>query len=166
MDIQKYLSEKYLHAAFEIGIILKGLDGIFEILGGILLLIIKPAQIVTIVQILTQHELAQDSRDLVANYLVNASHQLSVSAELFGAVYLLSHGIIKAVIVVGLLKNKYWVYPISIVIFCIFGAYQIYRYTYSHSAGLLLLTILDVVVIFLTYHEYRYIKIQKSFSEK
>ena len=158
MSIKKYLSEKYFHEAFEIGIILKGLNGILEILGGILLLLIKPAQIISLVQTLTQHELAQEPRDIIANYLLQASHQLSISSELFGAVYLLSHGIIKMIIVIGLLKNKLWAYPFGIVVFSAFGLYQIYRYTYSHSLSLMILTILDVIVIFLTYHEYRYVK--------
>ena len=156
--VKKYLSEKYFHKIFEVGITLKGLDGLLEIIGGILLLNVKPDQIASLVQIFTQHELIEDPRDLIANYLIQASHQFSISSELFGALYLLSHGLIKVLIVFGLLKNKLWVYPVSIVVFSVFSIYQIYRFTYSHSISLVILTVFDILVIFLTWHEYHHLK--------
>jgi uncharacterized membrane protein len=35
-----------------------------------------------------------------------------------------------------------------------FIVYQLYRYTQTHGFGLLLLTLLDLVVVGLTWHEY------------
>lgn len=159
-SVKKYLSEKNIHRAFKVGIILKGVDGILELFGGLSLFFIKPTQIASWMQALTQYELIEDPRDLISNYLMQSSHQLSIGAELFGAAYLISHGIIKIAIVIGLLKNKLWAYPVGIVIFSLFGLYQIYCYAYSHSIGLVFLTVLDVIVILLTYHEYIYIKRQ------
>ena len=69
--------------------------------------------------------------------------------------YLLSHGIVKAVLVVGLMREKLWAYPASFAVFGAFIAYQLYRYTFTHDIGLILLTIFDLFVIYLAVHEYR-----------
>jgi uncharacterized membrane protein len=150
--------EKYYHRAFEVGVLLKGLNGFLESAGGTLLLFIKPATINKIVLILTQSELIEDPNDRVFNYLRAASAHLTPSAELFGAFYLLIHGAIKILLVAGLLKKKPWAYPASLSILTLFVFYQLYQISYSHSVGLILLTIFDALVIFLVWHEYIYTK--------
>jgi uncharacterized membrane protein len=48
------------------------------------------------------------------------------------AIYVLSHGVIKMVAVVALLKNKLWGYPVSIAVFGGFIVYQISKFIGSH----------------------------------
>jgi hypothetical protein len=74
---------------FEIGIILKGLDGVLETIGGLLLLVVTPATINRLTIGLTQHELSQDPNDFIANYQLRYEHGLTGSAVTFAAVYLL-----------------------------------------------------------------------------
>lgn len=62
------------------------------------------------------------------------------------------------VLVAGLLREKLWAYPASIVVFGLFIFYQLARFRYTHSVELLLLTVLDVIIILLTWHEYRFLK--------
>jgi len=159
---EKYLTEKYIRTIFNISIVLKGIDGFLEVIGGILLLFINPTQIATIIGFLTYGELIEDPRDITANYLVNISHHFSVKVELFIAIYLLTHGIIKIIIVTGLLRKKLWIHPLAIVVFSIFAAYQVYRYTHSHSVGLIIFTVFDIFIILLTWHEYRLLKELKT----
>jgi len=40
-------------------------------------------------------------------------------------------------------------------VFAAFSVYQTYRYTHTHSGLLLVLTILDLILIYLTWEEYR-----------
>jgi uncharacterized membrane protein len=40
----------------------------------------------------------------------------------------------------------------------LFIAYQIYRFSYTRSAGLVVLTVFDLLVIFLIWHEYQLIR--------
>ncbi|MGH9435773.1 MAG: DUF2127 domain-containing protein, partial [Terriglobia bacterium] len=54
---------------FRVTVWLKGLDAILEIVGGIGLLLVSPAVILRVVAFLTQDELAEDPRDLVAHYV-------------------------------------------------------------------------------------------------
>ncbi len=151
------LREKYIRDIFDVGIGIKGIDGVLQVIGGIALLLIKPETINRIIVNLSRHELTQDPQDKIANYLLSFSHTTSGS-KIFAALFLLSHGLIKILIVIGLLKNKLWAYPTGIIVFTAFGIYQIYRYAHTHSLGMLVLTILDVFVILLTWHEYKVVK--------
>jgi len=60
---------------------------------------------------------------------------------------------LKLVLVIGLLKNQTWAYPASPVILLSFIIYQIYRYYYTKSFGIIVLTVFDVIVILLIWHE-------------
>ena len=144
-----------LHAAFEIGVLLKGLDGVAQVIGALLLFVVPPEAISRAVATVTQHELSEDPHDFIATHLLRMFQQFSASAQLFAAVYLLVHGAIKVFLVWALLRGKRWAYPAAIVIFAAFGVYQMYRYYLSSSFGMIALTILDAIVIVLTWIEYR-----------
>lgn len=115
---------RLVHRAFEAGVGLKGLDGALEIIGGLLLLTISPRHVSTLVLHLPQHELSEDPHDLVARYLVTLTKGLTAGGQPFGAMYLLTHGIIKLALMAALLKRRLWAYPAAIGIFALFGAYQ------------------------------------------
>ncbi|HVB77458.1 MAG TPA: DUF2127 domain-containing protein, partial [Candidatus Nitrosotalea sp.] len=100
-----------LDRAFLVGIVLKGLDGVLEVTGGVILLLVSPSTIDRVTQTLTQHELSEDPHDFIANHLLHATGALTGASLRFGAAYLLSHGLVKIVLVAALLRNKLWAYP-------------------------------------------------------
>lgn len=147
-----------VHISFELGLIIKGIDGLLEIFGGFLLLYLNPNRMGRLVTLLTQHELSEDPKDLVANALIRFSHSFSISTQAFGVFYLISHGVIKSVLILLLWRKKLWAYPLTIASLVLFIAYQIYRYSVHASMLLLLLTVFDIVMIILTFIEYKRIK--------
>lgn len=144
-----------LDRTFEISIILKGADGVLELIGGALLLAVSPGTINRVVGALTQHELSEEPHDLIATRLLRFSHGLTSSAVIFAAAYLLVHGLVKVVLVTALLRNKLWAYPWLIVFLILFTGYQLYRIALHPSAGLIALTVFDAFMIWLTWREYR-----------
>jgi uncharacterized membrane protein len=142
-----------LDKTFDVTLILKGLDGLLELIGGVLLLIVSPDTINHLAQTLTQHELSQDPNDFIAHHLLRLTSNLH-HTQLFGAVYLLAHGLVKIVVVVGLLRRERWAYPVAFVVLGAFVIYQVYRLTYAPTAGLALLTAFDLLIIWLTWREY------------
>lgn len=144
-----------LHRLFTLGIWVKGIDGVLEIIGGSLLLLVSNAALNQLVIALTQHELVEDPHDWIANAARQAVAHLSVNTRVFGGVYLIAHGLAKVVLVVGLLRGRRWAYPFAIVFLSLFIAYQLYRLSYQFSPGLLLLTLFDVVMVALIRREYR-----------
>src|SRR5260370_25203452 len=88
-----------LDRAFAVGIILKGLDGILEVLGGVLLLVVSPSTIDQLSRALTQHELSEDPHDFLATHLFHAAGSLTGSSLEFGAAYLLLHSVVNVLLV-------------------------------------------------------------------
>jgi len=161
--LQRIRREKAVHRLFTLGVIGKGVDGALEILGGVLLLFVSPAQISDVVRMLTLHELSEDPHDLVANYLLHTANHLSAHAQFFGALYLLWHGAVKGGLVVALLHGRLWAYPVAIGAFLLFLVYQFYRYTHTHALLLLLLSALDIGVILLTWLEYQRVRAVRGY---
>ncbi|MHB8838334.1 MAG: DUF2127 domain-containing protein [Gemmatimonadaceae bacterium] len=155
--------DRVVHVLFDISVISKGIDGALEIVGGVLLFLVSPTKVYDIVRILTQHELSEDPHDLIATYLLNSTRHLSGGAQVFGAMYLLWHGVVKVALVTALLLKRPWAYPAAILAFVIFLAYQLYRYSHTHSPELLVLSGADVLVIVLTWLEYRRLRTAHAF---
>ena len=147
---------------FEVGILLKGLDGLLEIVGGILLLFIKPELVNDLAATLTQHELAEDPRDFLATHILHSTQILAAGSLTFAAIYLLSHGIVKIILVWEILHDRLWAYAGLIYLTIGFMIYQVYRFSYSHSIGLVLLTVFDAVIVYLTVVEYRKRRLQAA----
>jgi len=152
------MNERRIHQIFVASVIIKGLDALVESAGGLALYFVSTNEILWWVNRLTQEELVEDPRDLIATNLMSAAHHLSVGTQSFYAFYLLSHGLIKIFLVAGLLKEILWAYPASLVALAAFIAYQLYRYTYTHSMGLIALSVFDVFVLFLVWHEWRLLR--------
>jgi uncharacterized membrane protein len=150
-----------LDTTFDITLLLKGADGMLELIGGILLLVIAPATIDRFARSLTQHELAEDPHDFFARHLLHLTGNLH-KTQTFGALYLLTHGIVKIIIVVGLLRREHWAYPVAFAFLGGFVVYQLYRMTYDLTFGLVLLTAFDVFIIWLTWREYRRMRSRRA----
>ncbi|ATG49582.1 hypothetical protein CEW89_19610 [Celeribacter ethanolicus] len=149
------LRETYFRHAFQISVILKGLHALIEIAGGALFYLARTETVLHWVNVLTREELLEDPRDFVATHLLAAAQGMTGATQSFYAFYLMSHGVIKVVLVAGLLRRKPVAYPLSLIVMTLFILYQLYRYSYTHSAGLLFLTGFDLVVMWLVWHEWR-----------
>ena len=149
------MNERNIHRIFKISILLKGAHSVIEIAGGLALYLVTTGTIVNLVKLATQEELIEDPNDYVASHLLAMAQHFSVASKSFYAFYLLSHGAIKLLLVIGLLRNQVWSYPASLVAMAAFIVYQLYRFSYTHSLGLIALTVFDLVVIALIWHEWR-----------
>jgi uncharacterized membrane protein len=95
-----------IHRVFEIGLVLKAVHSVLEIVGGILLLAVSQERMLRIANLLTQEELLRDPHYRIAALIT----------------------------------------------------YQSYRLLHGLSIGLAALTVLDAVVLLLTWHEYRVVR--------
>jgi uncharacterized membrane protein len=89
---------------------------------------------------------------------LSLAQNLTVSTQRFYAFYLLSHGVIKLLLVAGLLRKKLRAYPASLLVLGLFIVYQLYRFSYTHGIGLIVLTVFDVIVMGLIWHEYQMVR--------
>ena len=148
------MNERRIHQVFLLTVMLKGAHAVIECASGFVLALVSTGAIAKLINRLTAEELIEDRTDFVATHLLSWAQNYSVESKHFYAFYLLSHGVVKLLLVVGLLKGKLWSYPASLVVIGLFILYQLYRFSYTHGAGLIALTALDIVVMVLVWHEY------------
>jgi uncharacterized membrane protein len=138
------MQEKRIHQVFVVSVLFKGAHALIEIAGGLALYLLSAGTIARWLDEIDPHNWVE------RNFPFSEQH--------FYAFYLLSHGLVKSVLVAGLLKEKLWAYPASFAVFGAFIAYQLYRYSWTHDVGLILLSIFDLFVIYLAVHEYRLLR--------
>lgn len=156
--VTRFLDERYIRIAFRISLWTKAVFAAIEIAGGVAAFFVSREFLVHVANAITQGELSEDPHDIIANYLRHSVQHLSVGSQHFAALYLLAHGIIKLWLVIGLLRLRLWYYPTALVVFGLFVVYQLYRFAQTHSPALLFITVVDLIVIGLTWHEYRYLR--------
>jgi uncharacterized membrane protein len=149
------ISEKTYHISFEIGIILKAVIALLELVVGTLVLFVSPERISQFIYTLGGVELREDPGDLIWRLIAGGLRDFSATSQGVWSFIFLSHGIVKIFLLGGLWKNKMWAYPVSAFFFTLFVFYQLYQLYITPSALLWLITAVDIVVIGLILHEYR-----------
>jgi uncharacterized membrane protein len=134
--------------------VIKGFDGLLEVVGGLLLAVVGSAGVGQLVVFLTQHELSEDPRDAVARWIVEHFAQIGAETAHFAAAYLMVHGTVKLVLVGGLIRERIGIFPWALSFLGLFILYQGYRLSVRPSMGLGLLTVLDLAVMALVWREY------------
>jgi uncharacterized membrane protein len=145
---------RLLKASFRTGITLKGIDGLLEAVGGVLLWYFKPGELGSILEGIFQHELLRDPHDILARHLLHSSEKFAHSDPLFASIFLLSHGLVKLLLSVLLWMNELWAYPVAIAMFSLFGVLGIYRFTHTHSVLLIVVAVFDLLIVWLAWEEY------------
>lgn len=149
------MRNRILDLIFLIGILFKGVDGAVEFLGGAVLFFVGPTRLQGAADAVTAHELSQDPHDVIANLIRNGVAHLGKSGVAFLAIYLLLHGVVKLAIVIAILVGSKRVYPWAIAALIAFVIFQVYEMFTNPSAGMAALTVFDVIIILLTWREYR-----------
>ena len=73
----------------------------------------------------------------------------------------MTYGITKVGLVAGLLRGKLWAYPAALAILGLFLCYQIYRFAHTHSPGLGMVSLLDLVILVLIWRDYQFLKARR-----
>ena len=141
---------------------LKGLDGAIEIAGAILLLFVRPEHIMHLAYVLTHSELSEEPNDFIAGHILQYANELAGADKRFLILFLFFHGMIKIVLVVGLLRNMVWAYPFAFMTLGAFILYQLYLIATHPTVGMTLLTIFDFFIVWLTWREYQKFKTQQQ----
>jgi len=146
---------------FRYSLILKAARSVLELVGGAVLYVTSNDAIRRTAHALTRHELLEHPDDVVAGFLVRAAESFSVEQKAAATIYLFSHGLVEIFLVVMILRNRIWAYPLYMAALGLLIVYQSYQMTLEFSLWLAALTLLDAVVVWLTWHEFR---VQRSIA--
>ena len=139
---------------FDLSLVLKAINGALEVVGGLLVLAVPPTFIIKVVEFVTAGELDNDPDDVIANSLRDAAHSFAVHAHYLIAIYLILHGTVKALLVLGIFAGKKIAYPLLVLALALFGAYEAYLGLVRHETLLGVLAVFDCMLIVLTLYEY------------
>jgi uncharacterized membrane protein len=156
-SISRRPSPSIIDRVFVISLWLKGIDGLLELVGGVFLLLLTPAFIQKVTHMLVAVKLGEDPTDIIANAILRLGQQLG-AAHLLVAIFLLTHGIVKVLLVTFLLLGNLKVYPWAMAILGVFALYQAYLTWHHFSLLYLGLTLFDVLIVVLIWYEYRHMK--------
>jgi uncharacterized membrane protein len=143
---------------FDAGILIKGIYSVIEVIVGTALLFVNADNVKTIATAIFGDETDETLFRTVWDFTAHSFAALSNNSQFFLAITFLLHGIVKIILIIGLAKEKLWVFPLAGITFTFFGVYQIYQMTVAPSAILVALTIIDAIFVALIIHEYGYQK--------
>lgn len=155
---RQFNKDTIINIGFYGSLTIKAIDATLESIGGLLLLAISHSQLDRLIHLIVLPELSEDPKDRIMNYFIALGQNFSISSQYTVAVYLLLHGATKLVVIWLLLKKKLWAYPLAVLVFGLFIAYEIYSYMHNLSAILLLVIVLDAAMIIMIILEYKSLK--------
>jgi uncharacterized membrane protein len=144
-----------LDKVFEVSLLIKGIDGLIELLTGLGIWILTPEKLSRWVIRLAQNELKADPSNFIGHYFLHLGQKDAHDTGVFVIAYLVSHGILKLIIVFGLSRNLWWAYPFSFVVLTLFILYQVYAILTHFTLSMFLLTLFDLFVLALVWREYQ-----------
>jgi uncharacterized membrane protein len=142
------------HRMFEIALLLKGLNGAVELVGGGLALFVPLRTVNQLVLWLTASEIENDPNDWLANTLIDAAEKLSMGTKEYASFYLLAHGAVKVFLVYSLWREKIWAFPIGLSLIGALVCYSLYRFTHTHAVSLLFFAAIDLIIMWFIWREY------------
>ena len=145
----------FWHKVFEWALALKGFNGAWETISGILFLFVSKNYFRHMFLFLTRWELLEDPHDKLATFL-SSSMTLFSNAKVFAGVYILTHGILNIFLVIQLARNRHWAYLVTIGVSVLFLIYQVFRIINRHSYGLIIISVVDIFFMWLTWREYKF----------
>ena len=151
-----FFKVKIWHGLFELGLALKGFNGLWETVSGTVVLLASKATLEKWLIALAYRELLEDPDDKVIVFIAGTLLDPATSTKTFVALYILLHGLLNIFLAIQLYRKKHWAYPATIVIIAVMISYQLYRIAIHHSVILTILTLFDAFFIYLTWHEYKF----------
>ncbi|RKT83853.1 Uncharacterized membrane protein [Saccharopolyspora antimicrobica] len=147
---QNTLTDKLFLAA----VLIKGLDGAVQLIGGIVLAFLPPDTITRLAHAIVTRDLVGPPEGALAGHFEEAVRHFADGDRTFVIAYLLLHGAIKLVLVIALLRKILPMYPVAVAALGLFVVFEVLRAARTGSIVLPLLAAIDVVIIILVVKEY------------
>jgi uncharacterized membrane protein len=133
----------------------KGIFGIFELSTGLALLLVGRKSINKLLLWIVNFEPFENHPRLMDSATRFIAERVLGSLHLLIALYMIVHGLVAIAIVFALIHKKMWAFPAAGILLAMFIVYQIYRLALAFSIILLILTLIDIAIIYFLRYEYR-----------
>jgi uncharacterized membrane protein len=134
-------------------LIVKGVDAVFEMIGGVLLTM--PIRLARYLLILSDHELYKNHKAL-SGHLDQLATSVQNHPSMPQAAYLLVHGAAKVILIVAIYRGKKWGYTGLIGVLSLFTLIEFGRAISAREVVTGCLGLFDLGIVVLIAKEYRY----------
>ncbi|PKW13904.1 DUF2127 domain-containing protein [Saccharopolyspora spinosa] len=139
---------------FRVAVLLKGLDGAVQLIGGVLLIFLSPDTVTRFAHAVVTRDLLGPPAGSLAGHFEEAAQHFASGGSTFVIAYLIAHGVIKIGLVIGLLLKIMPLYPVALTALGLFVIFEVLRAVQTRSIALPFFAALDVVIIILVLREY------------
>ena len=146
---------QYAHRLYVLTLAIKGLLGLFQVLIAVALISGAADQAPAFANWLFSAELAENPKDFFATKIISFVGVFPQTDLTFYKVYFSVHGLLHVGIVAALLFGARWAYHVGVTVLAAFVVYQTIEWFHVHSMMLVVLTAIDLFVIYLTVREHR-----------
>jgi len=140
-----------LHRAFFATVIVNGCIALADLVAGLFFLF---QQRITAIVYFSHYPFSALLRAVIMS--------ISAQNQTMGMLYFFSHGMVKAILVWGLLTNRLWAYPMAIIVLGGFSLYQLYDLTAHFSWFTIFLLVVNIITIIFISREYRQVKVMEK----
>ncbi len=143
------------HRVFVATLVAKGALGVVQLLTAVAIYLGLAEKLPAIAQWLFKAELAEDPNDFLATQIVSLVGLAPASDLTFYTTYFSAHGALHIAVVIALLYGASWAHHAAILVLWAFVAYQMFEWMTVGGTALLVLTAIDLAVIYITMRERR-----------
>lgn len=155
---KRTIASRLLEYLFFLSLILKGIDGVVEVLAGTTLLFLEKSDVLNFLTHLARYNFKAVSKDALVNSIAHFSSTFTDYMKFFVTVILLGSGSVKIVLAISLLLKKKWAFPVALVLLGLIILYESIQGILSKSLFIGIMTTLDVIVLLVISREYYYMK--------
>lgn len=137
---------------FRVGLVMKGVDSVFEVIGGALFLF--PMKLARYLAVLSQHEVYRHHQ-VLAGRIDRLADTIQLHTHLGEAAYLIVHGLAKVVLIVAIFRGRRWGYVGLIAVLGCYTAIELVRAVTTREIVTGVLGLFDAFVVALIAKEYR-----------
>jgi uncharacterized membrane protein len=104
---------------------------------------------------LVRNELSEDPHDFLASKVMSLANMAPMTDATFYMTYFAAHGVLHLGVVAALLWGARWANHVAVVVLGLFVVFQLIEWLRMGGVLLLILTAIDLAVIYLTVREHR-----------
>lgn len=154
--LQQMRNSPWFDRLYLLTVIVKGFDGLVELLAGFILLI-APNGLHHLLAFLSgeARESSHQFMRQLAEYIAHVDTDVTRGGLTVVILFLLIHGIVKLSLVYALLRRILWAYPYALGVLALFLVYQLYVCVVQPSVGMTLFAALDAAIVWVVWGEWR-----------
>ena len=137
---------------FHAGMIVKGVDSLFEVVGGVLLMM--PTKLARYILVISQHEAFRHHMAL-SGKLDKIADSVMMHPSIGEAAYLMVHGLAKVILIAAIVAHKRWGYVGFIAVLSLFAIIEMVRACTAREVVTGVFGLFDMFVVILIYKEFK-----------